>query len=411
MPATARQIDIRLPHPHAKQAEILRSKAKRQVICAGRRAGKTTLAARVAIKKAFASRRVLLSSTTQDQADAFWEKCKAWLSEAIQAGLIEKNESRRILTFPKGGRIKVKTARDADGLRGDYADFLVLDECALLDPDAWDKVGAPMLLDNDGNAWFISTPRRRNWFFQLYQRGLDDDPRWVSWHFTSFDNPHLSPSALEEITKDLTDEAYRQEILAEFLEGEGQVFRNIYACLTAPLNAKPSDHEGHRVVMGVDWAQKADFTCLSVFCSNCAVECELDRFNKIEWAFQRGRLRALADKWKVGLILAEENSIGNPNIEALQREGLYVRPFTTTAASKPPLIQSLALAFEKQEARWLSIPVATGELEAFESKVSPNTGRVSYGAPEGGHDDSVIARALAWQAVTTGEFRQWTFRR
>ena len=344
---------------------------------------------------------MLLASTTQDQADAFWDKCKEWLYELSHFGVIEKNEQRRIMLFPhNGGRIKVKTASDADTLRGDHADFLVLDECALLAPDAWDKVGAPMLLDNNGDAWFISTPRRRNWFHSLYQKAQGDTTgRWQAWHFTSFDNPHLSKEALNEITGDLTDEAYRQEILAEFLEGEGSVFRNILQSLTAPAGAQPSAHQGHRIVMGVDWAQKGDFTCLSVLCTECRCEVALDRFNKIQWAFQRARLDALARRWGVSHIEAEENSIGSPNIEALQREGLPVFAFTTTATSKPPLIQSLALAFERSECRWLDIPAATAELHAFESKVAANTQRVSYAAPDGLHDDTVIARALAWRAV------------
>ena len=76
-------------------------------------------------------------------------------------------------------------------------------------------------------------------------------------------------------------------------------------------------------------------------CTECRLEVALDRFNKIQWSFQRARLDALARRWGVQHIEAEENSIGSPNIEALQREGLPVIPFTTTAASKPPLIQSL----------------------------------------------------------------------
>jgi len=401
--AIANELTVRLPKPHIKQAAIAATHAKRVVVNAGRRAGKTTLAARVSVKKMLKEHmRVLLASTTQDQADAFWEKCKEWLFELIEAGIVHRNEQRRILTFQDGGRIKVKTASDADTLRGDHADFLVLDECALLAPDAWDKVGAPMLLDNDGDAWFISTPRRRNWFHDLYQKAVaDTSGRWQAWHFTSYDNPHLSKAALDEITSDLTDEAYRQEILAEFLEGEGAVFRNILANLTAPMNAQPSDHAGHRIVMGVDWAQKNDFTCLSVVCNECRLEVALDRFNKIDWAFQRARLDALAKRWNVAHIEAEENSIGSPNIEALQREGLPVIPFTTTSASKPPLIQSLALAFERSECRWLDVPAATAELHAFESKVAANTQRISYAAPEGLHDDTVVARALAWRAITS----------
>jgi hypothetical protein len=367
----------------------------------GRRWGKTTLGAVVAIKKMYAGRRVLLASTTQEQADSFWDKAKEWLGPMIEAGMVAKNEQRRILTLPgTHGRIKVKTAWDADSLRGDYADLLILDEAALLAPDAWDKVGAPMLMDNDGEAWFLSTPRRMNWFFNLYQRSIGDGVRWAAWHATSFDNPFLSQDALNEIATDLSEDAYKQEILAEFLEGEGAVFRNITANLTAPASPDPADHRRHHVVMGADWGRQNDYTALSVFCSTCAQELALDRFNKIDWAFQRGRLGALYAHWGVETVLAEENSIGGPNIEALQSDGLNVLPFTTTASSKPPLIQSLALSFERNEARWLEVPVATAELTAYEATVSKNTGRMSYGAPEGLHDDTVIARALAWQAAT-----------
>lgn len=76
--------------------------------------------------------------------------------------------------------------------------------------------------------------------------------------------------------------------------------------------------------------------------------------------------------------------------------------FQTTATSKPPLIESLALAFEKVECQWLDNPVCTGELEAYEIKLSANTGRPTYSAPEGMNDDTVIGRALGWRAVLHG---------
>jgi hypothetical protein len=126
----------------------------------------------------------------------------------------------------------------------------------------------------------------------------------------------------------------------------------------------------------------------------------LDRFNQIDYAFQRGRLAALASRWGVSYILAEQNAMGAPVVEQLQRDGLPVRGFETTASSKPPLIESLALAFERTEAQWLPDPVARLELEAYERKVNQLTGRSAYSAPEGLHDDTVMARALAWQAAT-----------
>lgn len=393
--------NIQLPPLHQKQAEIKRSPAKRKVVNAGRRAGKTTLAAEVAVDGAGQGKRVLYATPKQEQAGAFWDKATEWLSKPIAARHIYKNESRHILQFPGGGRIRAKTAWDEDGLRGDYADLLILDEYALMSPDAWDLVGAPMLLDNDGDAWFISTPRRKNHFFHAHCRGVADGERWASWHFTSHDNPFLSKAALAEITSDLTEDGYKQEILAQFLDNEGAVFRNIAACINAP-ESTPEEHEGHYIVAGVDWGKHNDFTVISVGCLDCRQEIALDRFNQIDYTFQRARLAALMERWKVGWILAESNAMGEPIIEQLQYDGLPVEGFQTTATSKPPLIENLALTLERTEWQFLPDPIAKAELEAYERTVSLKTGRSSYGAPEGLHDDTVIARALMRRAAGDG---------
>lgn len=386
-------LTLTLPRPYPAQALIKASPAKRKVICAGRRVGKTTLAAEVGTERALAGRKVLFTSPTQDQVDVFWVRCKGWLAPLITAGLVAKNETRRLLTFAGGGRIRAKTAWDADTLRGDEADFLVFDEAPLMDPDAWRTVGAPMLLDNDGDAWFLGTPKRRNWFHILYQRAVADGERWAAFHLTSHANPYLSAAALREITQDMTEDDYQQEILAVFLDSDGAVFRNLAAVLTAP-STTPAAHAGHRVVLGADWAQRHDFTVLSVGCATCRQEVALDRFNQIGWAIQRDRLLTLADAWGVQEAVLEANSIGGPNIEALGPSARFrLTPFQTTAQSKPPLIQSLALACEQASVRWLPDPVAAAELAAYEATVSPQ-GHTRYSAPEGMHDDTVIARAL-----------------
>lgn len=397
-------LEIRLHKPHAKQAAFKKSTAKRKVIVAGRRGGKTTGVSDIAVEAMLKGLRVLEAAPTAEQTTAFWESCKKALAAPIAAGHIYKNETDRVLRMPNGAQIKAKTAWDADSLRGDYADLLILDEYSLMDPSAWDEVGAPMLLDNDGDAIFIFTPKRKNHAFHLYQRALGDTTgRWAAFHYTSMDNTYLSKTALAEITQDMTEDAYRQEILAEFLEGEGQVFRNIAACMKAVRGMNPLFHDGHKIVAGVDWGKQNDFTAISVFCATCKQELAIDRFNKIDYAFQRERLVSLATHWGVRTIEPESNSMGEPVIEQLGRDpalaGVTLRAFMTTASSKPPLIESLSLAFERTEAQWIESPVWTGELEAYERKVSQQTGRSSYGAPEGVHDDTVMARALAWDAA------------
>lgn len=394
------ELTIRLPKPHPKQLAFTRSKAKRIVVVAGRRVGKTTGVAIKAVESMLKGRRVLEAAPVSEQTNAFWDACKKALAEPIAAGVIKKNETDRTLEIPGGGRIKCKTAFNADTLRGDYADLLILDEYSLMDPDAWNEVGAPMLLDNDGDAVFIFTPLRKNHAYHLFVRAqADDTGRWEAYQFTSFDNPYLSREALDEITSDMTEEAYRQEIMAEFLEGEGIVFRNVAACLDAPQTT-PDMHQMHSLVAGVDWGKQHDYTTISIGCTVCRQEVARDRFNQIDYAVQRDRLRALYEYWKPSYILAEANAMGDPIIEVLQREGLPVLPFQTTSLTKPPLIENLALVFERSEWQFQADPIWTSELEAYERKVSTVTGRSSYSAPEGIHDDTVIARALmTWQAM------------
>ena len=398
------QMDYRiiLPKPHEKQKEFIESSAKRKIIVAGRRGGKTTGASMLAAMRAMDGGRVLEAAPVADQTNAFWDATKSYFGEPISRGVIRKKETERLLEFPNGGRIRCKTAHDADTLRGDYADLLILDEYSYMESDAWELVGMPMLLDNNGDAVFIFTPNRRNHAYTMYNKAIaDESGLWRAWHFTSFDNPYLSRAALKELSADMTDAAYHQEILAEFLEGEGAVFRNIGACMNAK-ETTPEEHKGHRIVAGVDWAKQADYTAISIGCADCHCELAKDRFNKIDYHFQRDRLKVLCDKWAVKTILVEFNSIGEPNFEELQRSGLPVAAFSTTASTKPPLVENLALALEKAEWQFLADPVWTSELEAYEQKISPTTGRSQYSAPEGMHDDTVIARALMLRATGMG---------
>ena len=383
-----------LPRLHPLQRAIVDSPAKRKVVCAGRRSGKTTLAAYMAVTWLLNGKRVLLSSTSQDQADVFWEYVTDWLAPLLGTPYLYKHEVKRLLRLG-AGQIWVKTGRNPDALRGGMADLLVLDECAYLDANAWRKVGAPMLADTDGTAVFISTPARRNWFFELYQQAQQSsDGRWQAWHFTTLANPYLAPDALAALTADMTQDDYAQEIEAQFLEGAGSVFRYVNERCTAQ-RAEP--YFGN-FVFGLDWAQARDYTVIAALDADARVMVDMERFNGVDWALQRGRVAAMCEKWRPRAIVAESNSVGGPNIEALQREGLPVVAFETTAVTKPPLIESLVLAFDRGEITALDDAVLKGELMAYERRVTP-TGRSQYSAPEGLHDDCVMALALAWHGV------------
>jgi hypothetical protein len=237
-------------------------------------------------------------------------------------------------------------------------------------------------------------PKGNNWAAQLWRQAVGREG-WIQIHATTYDNPFIDRAAVDEIREHTPARFFDQEYLAEIVDDAGSVFRNVRACVALG----PTAPAGNRTyVMGVDWAQSYDFTVLTVIERETGLVCEIDRFNQIGWDVQRGRLRALAQRWNVSQILAEENSIGGPNIEQLQSEGLPVKAFTTTSQSKQDLIIALQLAFEREEIGIPADEVLINELQAFEATRLPS-GRWRYAAPESLHDDYVISLALAWEAA------------
>ena len=293
--------------------------------------------------------------------------------------------------------IALKSTHYPDNLRGEGLDMVVLDEAAYMHPSLWEEVVRPMLLETQGRAVFLSTPNGRNWFWQVYQLGEDpNEPAWESFNFPSVMNPIIFPDDIKIIEKSTPERTFRTEYLAEFLDDAGQVFRGFRGIATAPFSQRPI--EGHRYVAGVDWGRENDYTVIVIIDTDTRQMVAMDRFNQIGWHLQRGRLKALCDVWQPSVIYAEANSIGSVNIEELQREGLPVRGYTTTAHNKNALIESLALAIERAEISLLNDEVLMNELTNFSIERLPSGG-YRYSAPAGLHDDTVIALALAWHGT------------
>lgn len=376
----------------------------------GRRFGKTSFIPNKRLEKLIHGLPGAYFAPNYKMLQEYWRNTK----ELFKPITKDKSESEHRLELVTGGTYTMWSLDNPDSSRGQKYAFADIDEAAMISDleEAWNNVIRPTLTDYKGDAGFWSTPKGLNYFHSLAMRGDDESfTDWKTFQFPTASNPFIDPSEIETARKELPEDVFRQEYLAEFIQGEGAVFRNITANLT-DKQAKPEDHRGHDKYIGGDWGQVNDFTVFSVICDTCKRELELDRFNKIDWEFQRSRLINLMNKWDVNkLTLLEENSIGSPNLEAVQKAtSRRVKGFMTTAQSKPALIQSLALALEQEEYKWLDIPIATRELEAYAAKKSEHTGRISYNAPKGFHDDTVIARALARQATERTSFEMMRFR-
>ncbi len=380
---------------HPGQARVMDDLARFKVVACGRRWGKTELGKTALLRLALQhQKRGWWLAPTILMASHVWRDLKQSLRK-LQVARINETEKR--IDIAGGGMIAVRSAHHPDNLRGEGLDLAVLDEAAYMQARVWQEIVRPMLTTTRGSALFLSTPLGKNWFYDLFCVGMDAaESEYSAFQFSTANNPLLELDEIESIRRRSPERIWRREYLAQFDDESGAVFRGIRGAVSPVQPGAPIP--GHTYVAGVDWGRSHDFTAIAIIDADDRQLVALDRFNQIGWSLQRGRLQTLARRWGTQVIWAESNSIGAPNIEALQQDGLPVRGFATTAKSKSPLIESLALAIERGQLRLLDDPVLLGELASYALESLPGGG-YRYSAPAGRHDDTVIALALAWHGV------------
>ena len=206
---------IRLPELHATQHEVLACTARFVVLVTGRRWGKTFLGVWMCFATAINGGRVWWIAPSYPMTRVGWRLIQQL---AAQIPGTETNRADRVVTFPNGGSIQVRSGHDPDALRGEGLDLAVLDECAYMKPEVWTDAIRPALSDRRGRALFISTPKGGNWFAQLYALAADrQDSQWAAFRFRSVDNPYLDHGEVESAREVQTARLFRQEYEAEIL--------------------------------------------------------------------------------------------------------------------------------------------------------------------------------------------------
>ena len=151
-----------------------------------------------------------------------WKKLKQKLQSL---NWIEKhNETELTIRLVNGSTVSLKGADNYDSLRGVGLDFIVLDEFADIDPDAWYETLRPTLSDKQGRALFIGTPKGiGNWSYELYQNSLNNED-WQSFQYTTIDGGRVKPEEIESAQRDLDERTFRQEYLATFETYAGRIY-------------------------------------------------------------------------------------------------------------------------------------------------------------------------------------------
>ena len=291
-------LTVTLPRRHAGQQTIVAEARRYNILACGRRFGKTTLGIDRCVTPDVLRYPVGWFSPTYKMLLEVWREAVRTFAPITA----RRSSQERRIEFITGGLLEFWSLDNPDVARGRKYRRVVIDEAAMVPNlmDAWQYAIRPTLADYNGDAWFLSTPKGRNGFWQMWQWGHDGDHAdWQAWQMPSNVNPRLAQSEIDAMRDTMPESVYRQEIEAAFIDNGGSVFRNIAACLTAPLDASPDVHKGHHLILGADWARESDFTCFSVGCVTCHQEVARDRFNQVDYHVQTQRLQSLAERWHV----------------------------------------------------------------------------------------------------------------
>lgn len=388
-----------LPRLRADQYAIAVHPAKQKVVVAGRRYGKTVLGGTLALLTANAGAPVGWIVPEYKNGNPLWRWVEQVIAPLTSQG-VRINNSDRVVRFPNGGLLGIYSADNADSIRSEAFQLVVLDEAARIRESAWYDAIQPTLADYDGDSLLISTPHGKNWFHREYLRGHEMSAAYASFHAPSSANPNPNIRKAFTLARDRVPErTFREEWLAEFVDDGGGVFRGIRDCATARRLA--DGERGRQYIIGVDLAKTTDFTVLTVIDPQASEVVHIDRFNQVDYTVQLNRLIALCTRFPVASVVIERNSAGEIFIEQAQRAGLPVYPFTTTNATKQTIIDALALAFEQRAIRIPDDDALIEELQAYETERLPS-GMLRYSAPAGMHDDMVMSLAFAWHGAQRG---------
>ena len=210
---------------HDKQLEVFNDNTRFKIVAAGRRFGKSRLAAWMLLIEALKSKSkdvFYVAPTYQQAKDILWSLLKELGHEVIQSA----HENTSVLTLVNNRKIYLKGADRPDTLRGVGLAFCVIDEYADIKANVWEQILRPALADVQGKALFIGTPKGRNHFYELFKYAESGrDEQWTSFHYTSYDNPLIPASEVEAAKNSMSSFAFRQEFLASFEAASRDLFK------------------------------------------------------------------------------------------------------------------------------------------------------------------------------------------
>ncbi len=315
----------------------------------------------------------------------------------------KKNDSLLTIEFITGSIIYFRSGEQRDTLRGltiKNGGLLVVDECAYIDEEFFYSVLLPMTNVFRANILLTSTPRfKTGFFYTYYSKGKNEDPGVFAFNFTDYDlSKFLPEDMLEQYKAVMPRNQFISEYLGQFLDGDSLLFENYKDRILPPGTTT-------RVYIGIDWASGTgqDRTAISVI-NQSGEQIFTSSFNDKNTTQTVDYIEELVSRYKIynPVIWAEVNGLGKPYCDLLKSRKINVTEWTTSNKSKNELVAHLQTAFEQQKISILGDERQIDELGYYEADYNPKTRVVTYNAPRGLNDDTVMSLMISWEAYLNG---------
>ena len=375
-------LEYKLPKLHAGQQTVVNSKAKFRVLMCGRRWGKSFVSIVLSLETMLKGGEVAYVTPTFSLGERFFLDIQKHIPTEI---ITEANKASLSIKLETGGAIKFFSGEAANSIRGRSFNRMILDECAFI-PDLeslWTEAMMGCLINTDGDALFVSTPNGLDYFNSIFLKGKYKEGNYESFHFPSHSSPFVNKGFLEKIKKDVSEDTYRQEYLAEPLASSGNPFgmEHIRKNIIKELSTDDT------LVYAIDVAKYHDYTVIIGLDENFNMT-YFDRYRG-EWSLTEEKIKALPSSV---VKVMDSTGVGDVIYENLSYTVSNIHGFKFTSSSKPQLMKELIVDVQAGNIKYNE--TTAEEMMSFEYFLS-STGHPKYQAKSGYHDDCIMAIAMA----------------
>lgn len=375
-------------------------------IKAPRQVGKTTVLMAVLLYYAcnFKNGFSIIMEPTYKQCIRVYNEMRA----AFEPILTKSGASQLVLEFITGSKVQFLSGEsDIAAFQGYVVKngVLCVDEAAYISDDVFyaltpttDVHRSPIIL--------TSTPRfRKGFFYDYYLEGMSGKSLSVK-HFDWAGKSILTEEKLNFYKRTLPERLFKNYYLGEFADAVGSVFGSFTHVLSDnfedPTYYEMKWQKNIDCYAGIDWGtgQNQDYTVISIF-NSLKQQIYIERFNNLDETQTIKRVIEVIKQYRPITIQYETNGIGvvyggllsKAVISAGIQSGL--KPFNTSNNSKTNLVNKLVVAIQNNDVQLLNNEELINELTTYESQLT-QSGKLTYNAAKGSHDDMVIATMLSF---------------